>query len=127
MTDVGEALLGEEVEGFRVAGHGSDAEVFNASVLGLGDDGLHEGSADASSPVGLADDGGFDFGLVARSHEAGEGDDCALVSGDPEVVWSDFGEVFVEVFPGVWPAYCGALVDVSVVLYEFRPEGSAAR
>ena len=71
MAYVGEALLGEEVEGFMVAGHGSDAEGFYASVLGFGDDCLHEGFADAFSSVGLADDGGFHFGLVACSHEAG--------------------------------------------------------
>ena len=39
---------------------------------------------------------------------------------------SDFGEVCVEVFSGVWSAYVGAFVDVAVPLCEFCPEVSAA-
>ncbi len=54
-------MLGEEFEGFRVAGHRSYAEVFDVHVLGFGDDCFHEGFADAFSSVGLADDSGFDF------------------------------------------------------------------
>jgi len=125
VAEVGEALLGEKLEGFFVAGYGSDAEVFDAPVLGFCDDCFHEGFADAFSSVVLGDDGGFDFGFGACSHEAGEGDDCVVVGCDPDVVGADFGEVFVEVFAGVWSAYVWALVDVSVVLCEFCPEGSA--
>ena len=83
MAYVGEALVGEESEGFPVAGYGSHAEDLYSSVLGFGDDCFHEGFADAFSSVGLADDGWFHFCFFAFPHEACQGDDCAVVGYDP--------------------------------------------
>ena len=121
VSEVFEALFVEPFYGFCVSCNWSYVEESCVFFAGFGEGGLDELVSYAFAAVGFAYYEGFYLSLVALKDEPDEAYGFCIVGGDPELVWSDFCEVFVKLVFWVFSAYGWVLVDFAVPFGEFSP------